>query len=79
MGMIKLPEESINYFKKNLDEIFTSGNLAEGKRNNDICTWAKNYTSAEYALPVSSNGAGLFAILSILRRYRNYKRVFWKW
>jgi dTDP-4-amino-4,6-dideoxygalactose transaminase len=76
MGMIKLPEKAIEKFTNNYYDIFQSGNLAEGKWNNDICTWAKNYTSAEYALPVSSNGAGLFAILSILRRYRNYKRVF---
>ena len=27
MGLIKLPEESIQYFKEHVDEIFSSGNL----------------------------------------------------
>ena len=28
MGMIKLPEASVDFFKENIDEIFSSGNLA---------------------------------------------------
>ena len=76
MGMIKLPSKAIKKFTNNYLDIFHSGNLAEGKWNNDVSVWTKNYTSANYALPVASNGAGLFAILNILKRYRNYKRVF---
>ena len=30
MGAIKLPQKSIEFFKNNQDEIFDSGNLAEG-------------------------------------------------
>jgi len=76
VGMIKLPEKAITKFTNNYLDIFHSGNLAEGKWNNRVSEWAKNYASAAYALPVSSNGAGLYAILNILKRYRNYKRVF---
>jgi perosamine synthetase len=76
VGMIKLPEKAIEKFTKNYPDIFQSGNLAEGRWNNDLAEWAKNYTSATFALPVSSNGAGLCAILTILKRYRNYKTVF---
>ena len=74
--MIKLPKRAIEKFTNNYLDIFDSGNLAEGKWNKGVGEYAKNYTSAAYALPVSSNGAGLYAILNILKRYRNYKRVF---
>ena len=73
--MIKLPEKAITKFTNNYLDIFHSGNLAEGKWNNRVSEWAKNYASAAYALPVSSNGAGLYAILNILKRYRNYKKI----
>ena len=36
MGIIKLPENSIKFFKDNQDMIFQSGNLAEGT---DHATW----------------------------------------
>ncbi len=76
MGMIKIPRKALDKFTKNYQEIFKSGNLAEGEWNNNIGEWAKSYTNAGYALPVSSNGAGLFAVLSVLRRYKNYKKIF---
>ena len=60
MGMIKLPKESIQFFEEKYKEIFDSGELAERKWN----------TKASYASPVNSNGAGLFAILNILKQYR---------
>ena len=33
MSLIKLPKDSIKYFKANQDQIFKTGNLAEGKWN----------------------------------------------
>ncbi len=69
MGMIKLPEESINYFKRNLDDIFTSGNLAEGLWNKKIAEFVIDLTGAQTALPTNSNGAGIVALLTIYRHY----------
>ena len=61
MGLIKIPEESINYFKNNLDEIFSSGNMAEGQWNTTISDFIKELTGVKYAIPTNSNGAGMVA------------------
>ena len=58
MGMIKLPENSINYFKSNLDEIFKSGNLAEGQWNKRLGDYVKDLTSSQVSVCTNSNGAG---------------------
>jgi perosamine synthetase len=76
VGMIKLPTKAVEKFSSNYLDIFHSGNLAEGDWNNKVIEWAKQYSSASFSLPVSSNGAGIYAILHILKRYRNYKKVF---
>jgi dTDP-4-amino-4,6-dideoxygalactose transaminase len=76
MGMIKLPKESVLFFEDNYPEIFESGNLAEGKWNSEVANWAAEYTSAPYAHAINSNGAGIFAILNILSRYYNKRRIF---
>jgi len=67
--MIKLPEKSIKYFKNNLDDIFNSGNLAEGIWNRKISEYIINITGAKTALPTNSNGSGLVALLTIYRHY----------
>ena len=36
MGLIKIPEKSLQFFKDNLDEIFSSGTIAEGPWNEKI-------------------------------------------
>lgn len=76
MGTIKLPENSVNYFKENQDEIFSTGNLAEGKWNEAVADFVCKYTSSPYAVTVNSNGSGLLLILSILKRYRSKKKIF---
>jgi perosamine synthetase len=76
MGMIKLPQSSLNYFDEHYKEIFSSGNLAEGSWNKKVAEWACLYTSSPYSLAVNSNGAGLFALLRILKQYRNKEKVF---
>lgn len=75
MGLIKLPEESINYFKNNLDEIFISGNLSEGPWNKILSEFVKDLTSAQSALPTNSNGAGMVALLAIYRHYHGRTNV----
>ena len=45
MGMIKLPQNSIEYFKQNLDEIFSSGAFAEGIWNKNISEYVKKLIS----------------------------------
>ena len=36
MSIIKLPKNSIEFFKDNQDKIFESGNLAEGPWNDQL-------------------------------------------
>jgi len=69
MGMIKLPENSIEYFKKNLDKIFQTGNLAEGQWNKRLEGFVKDLTGSQISVATNSNGAGLVALLSIYRYY----------
>lgn len=76
MGMIKIPKEAIVKFEKNYPEIFQSGNLAEGKWNKELAAFFRNYTQASYAMPFSSNGSGLLAILMLLKKHRGYKNIF---
>ena len=76
MGMIKLPNQSINFFNDNYLNIFESGNLAEGQWNKKVADWACKYTSADYALAVNSNGAGIFTLLRLMIEYRSKKKVF---
>jgi perosamine synthetase len=76
MGMIKLPKKSVDFFNNHYLEIFESGNLAEGDWNKKVAQWACDYTAAQHALAVNSNGAGVFAILNILKQYKGKKKVF---
>ena len=75
MGMIKLPLDSIDYFKNNLDNIFQTGNLAEGQWNERLEDYIKDTTGAKIAVCTNSNGAGLVALLSIYRYYYNRSLV----
>ncbi|MDC0083799.1 DegT/DnrJ/EryC1/StrS aminotransferase family protein [Oceanospirillaceae bacterium] len=74
--MIKLPKESIELFEQNYKQIFSSGELAEGKWNDAVADWACEYTGATHALAVNSNGAGLHALLVVLKHYRSKKKIF---
>jgi dTDP-4-amino-4,6-dideoxygalactose transaminase len=76
MGMIKIPDQVVEKFSSNISEIFSTGNLAEGKWNLKLSDFFKNYTQAKYAIPFSSNGSGLLAILLLLKRYRSYDKIF---
>ena len=76
MGMIKLPKKSIDFFNDNYPNIFETGNLAEGDWNKKVAEWSCNYTVSQHALAVNSNGAGMFALLRILKQYRAKKRIF---
>ena len=76
MGMIKLPKNSIEFFNEHYLDIFESGNLAEGAWNKKVSSWACDYTSANHALAVNSNGSGIFAVLNILKHYRDKKKIF---
>ena len=76
MGMIKLPNQSINFFNENYLNIFESGNLAEGEWNKKVAEWACKYTLSDYALAVNSNGSGIYTILRLLKEYRFKKKVF---
>ncbi len=75
MGMIKLPKESIEFYKGNIDEIFDSGFLAEGKWNKELSDFVRIMTGAKKTVPTSSNGSGIVALLNIYNYYFKRKRV----
>lgn len=75
MGMITLPPSAIEFFKANLDEIFASGVLAEGKWNKAIASHVREYCRCASAVPTSSNGTGIVALLEILKRYHGRTTV----
>jgi dTDP-4-amino-4,6-dideoxygalactose transaminase len=72
MGNIKLPENSIEFFKNNQNKIFETGNLAEGPWNEQLSEKVKSICGATNAICVNSNGSGLVALLLIYKEY--YKR-----
>lgn len=76
MGMIKIPQAAQRKFDANYRGIFESGNLAEGRWNQALADYVRAYTSSAAAVPFCSNGAGVLAILVLLKRFRGYKRVF---
>jgi len=69
MGTIKLPKNSINFFKANQDKIFESGNLAEGPWNEQLSEKIKSICNVTNAICVNSNGSGLVALLLIYKEY----------
>ena len=75
MGKIKLPEKAIDYFKSNIDEIFISGNLAEGTWNLKLSEFVKEFCSVKYAITTCSNGSGLVALMNIYKNYFNKEHV----
>ena len=76
MGMIKLPESSIDFFSKNYNEIFETGNLAEGEWAKKVEQIACEYTNSPYSVSANSNGAGLLALLNIYKSIYNKKTIF---
>jgi dTDP-4-amino-4,6-dideoxygalactose transaminase len=75
MGMIKIPKKSIEFFKTNLDEIFETGNLAEGKWNKELSKYSSDYCKVDFAIPTTSNGSGLVALMTVYKTYFNRNEV----
>lgn len=69
MSLVKLPKKSLEFFKKNQDEIFNSGNLVEGMWNKTLNEKIKEISGVKNAICVNSNGSGLVAILLIFKTY----------
>jgi len=69
MGIIKLPKNSIDFFKNNQNQIFESGNLAEGLWNEQLSEKIKSVCNIKNAICVNSNGSGLVALLLIYKEY----------
>lgn len=76
MGMIKVPISAVRKFELNYPEIFENGALAEGKWNLALSKFFEKYTDAGAAIPFCSNGAGILATLSLLKRYRGFRDIF---
>lgn len=75
MGMIKLPPRAIEFFKANVDEIFSSGGFAEGKWNQAFAEHVRTYCGCAAAVSTSSNGTGITALLQIFKAYYGRTRV----
>ena len=69
MSLVKLPKKSVEFFKKNQDEILNSGNLVEGVWNKTLNEKIKEISGAKNAVCINSNGSGLVAILLIFKTY----------
>ena len=69
MGTIKLPKNSVDFFKSNQNKIFESGNLAEGPWNDQLSKKIKTICNVKNAICVNSNGSGLVALLLIYKEY----------
>ena len=69
MGVIKLPKNSIDFFKSNQNKIFETGNLSEGAWNNQLSEKIKSICNVKNAICVNSNGSGLVALLLIYKEY----------
>ena len=69
MSLIKIPNKAVEFFKNNQDEIFKSGNLAEGPWNKRLSEKVKQISGSQNAVSVNSNGSGLVAILLIFKTY----------
>lgn len=76
MGMIKLPDGAIDFFKENQDKVFETGVLAEGSWNQQVQKWISEYTDSKSALATSSNGAGLLSVLQALKFAKGYEHIF---
>ncbi len=75
MNTIKLPKNSIDYFKSNQDKIFESGNLAEGPWNEKLSKEIESIANSKKAICVNSNGSGLVALLLIYKEYYGRSEV----
>ena len=53
MGIIKLPENSVDFFKNNQNQIFESGNLAEGPWNEKLSEKIKSICNVKNAICVN--------------------------
>ena len=69
MSTIKLPKNSIDFFKSNQNKIFESGDLAEGPWNDQLSKKIKTICNVKNAICVNSNGSGLVALLLIYKEY----------
>jgi len=75
MNLIKLPTDSIKFFKGNQDQIFKTGNLAEGKWNQKLSEKVRQITKTKNAICVNSNGSGLVTLLLLYKEYYGRKNV----
>jgi perosamine synthetase len=75
VGVIKLPDTSLEFFSANVQEIFDTGSLAEGRWNEEIGTLTREYCGVRHAVPTVSNGTGLLALLQLYKALRGRSRV----
>ena len=55
MGTIKLPKNSVDFFKSNQNKIFESGNLAEGPWNKQLSEKIKSICNVKNAICIGDS------------------------
>ena len=75
MSVIKIPTESKKFFKSNLNDIFKTGNLAEGFWNEKLSEFVSKTTNTKNSVPLCSNGAGLMSLFNYYNHYKNKKYI----
>ena len=75
MGVIQVPKDSENFFKRKIDNIFKSGNLAENFWNDQLRGLVNKITGSKGSEIFCSNGAGLLTILQIYKKYYGRKEI----
>jgi dTDP-4-amino-4,6-dideoxygalactose transaminase len=73
MGLVKLPKSSISMFMNIAPEILESGNLAEGSWTDKLAWVIKHLFHHSHAIPTSSNGTGVLAVLQSIKEMSGKK------
>lgn len=75
MGLIQLPKDSEKFFKKQVKNIFRSGNFAENYWNEKLKILVNKITGAKGSENFCSNGAGLLSALQIFKKYYGREEI----
>ena len=71
MGTIKLPKNSINFFKSNQNKIFESGNLAEGPWNEQLSEKIKSICNIKNEVSQKKENRNYLFHINPSKKYKN--------
>ena len=71
MGTIKLPNNSIEFFKNNQNKIFESGNLAEGPWNEQLSEKIKSICNVKNEISQKKENRNYLFHINLSKKYKN--------